>query len=112
MSVTAPTSQSPIDWLNALAPLNISAISCAFPTSHAEMSVLKDPIFLNKWLILVIAETSHVLIVGVHTPTGDASMQLARSRSSAALVVYTGRGDGDGGGNGGGDGCVHAIGHA
>ena len=67
------TFHRPIDWLNELAPLDISVISVTFATSHAEMSVLKDPLLLHKLLILGMAATSHVPMAGVHTPTGDAA---------------------------------------
>ena len=48
MFVTEETSQSPIGWLNALAPSNMAYMVVTDDTSHAEMSSLNVARFWNN----------------------------------------------------------------
>ena len=85
-------------------------MSVTLPTSHAEISVLKEVFPLNKLDMSVTAETSHVPMAGEHVPIGEAARQVFTAATRAALVVNTcdngggGGGCRDGGGTDGGEG--------
>ena len=77
-------------------------MSVTLPTSHAEISVLKEVFPLNKLDMSVTAETSHVPMAGEHAPIGEAARQVFTAANRAALVVNTCDNGGGGGWNGGG----------
>ena len=77
-------------------------MSVTLPTSHAEISVLKEVFPLNKFDMSVTAETSHVPMAGEHVPIGEAARQVFTAATRAALVVNTCDNGGGGGWNGGG----------
>ena len=61
--VTLETSQEPIFWLNALAPLNILDISVTPEVSQKPIFELNVVLFSNKLLILVTREVHRLILL-------------------------------------------------